>query len=408
MVTPFQQYLTEEKEEKNIHLEHLEDLVLNKGIYGVNDCMDFLTALTNMLNGHSKTSVNITTKWDGAPSVVVGINPDNDQFFVGTKSVFSKSPKINYTEQDIEQNHDSPELRDKLKICLRYLPKLGIKGILQGDILFTDGDVVDKEIHGTIYTTFTPNTITYAIPHSNLSQRIKSAKLGIVFHTEYTGPSFSTLRASYHVDLGYLHHTRDVWFRDASFIDESGTATFTDDETKLMLGVIEEIRRAFSSINHKVLQQIALSDVYRDLIKMYNNSVIRNGSSIKNTIIHTNEMVRWIDDRLSVKIREAKKPETQRKRTQEKTNIMGFFHLHNQELKLIFDLQNLIVSAKLIILHKLSMAESTKNFIQTESGYKVTRPEGFVAVDRLGNAVKLVDRLEFSHANFNTTRNWKK
>ena len=408
MVTPFQQYITEEKEEKNIHLEHLEDLVLNKGIYGVNDCMDFLTALTNMLNGHSKTSVNITTKWDGAPSVVVGINPDNDQFFVGTKSVFSKSPKINYTEQDIEQNHDSPELRDKLKICLRYLPKLGIKGILQGDILFTDGDVVDKEIHGTIYTTFTPNTITYAIPHSNLSQRIKSAKLGIVFHTEYTGPSFSTLRASYHVDLGYLHHTRDVWFRDASFIDESGTATFTDDETKLMLGVIEEIRRSFSSINHKVLQQIALSDVYRDLIKMYNNSVIRNGSSIKNTIIHTNEMVRWIDDRLSAKIREARKPETQRKRTQEKTNIMGFFHLHNQELKLIFDLQNLIVSAKLIILHKLSMAESTKNFIQTESGYKVTRPEGFVAVDRLGNAVKLVDRLEFSHANFNTTRNWKK
>lgn len=408
MVTPFQQYLTEEKEEKNIHLEHLEDLVLNKGIYGVNDCMDFLTALTNMLNGHSKTSVNITTKWDGAPSVVVGINPDNDQFFVGTKSVFSKSPKINYTEQDIEQNHDSPELRDKLKICLRYLPKIGIKGILQGDILFTDGDVVDKEIHGTIYTTFTPNTITYAIPHSNLSQRIKSAKLGIVFHTEYTGPSFSTLRASYHVDLGYLHHTRDVWFRDASFIDESGTATFTDDETKLMLGGIEEIRRAFSSINHKVLQQIALSDVYRDLIKMYNNSVIRNGSIIKNTIIHTNEMIRWIDDRLSAKIREAKKPETQRKRTQEKTNIMGFFHLHNQELKLIFDLQNLIVSAKLIILHKLSMAESTKNFIQTESGYKVTRPEGFVAVDRLGNAVKLVDRLEFSKHNFQIAKKWHK
>lgn len=408
MVTPFQQYLTEEKEEKNIHLEHLEDLVLNKGIYGVNDCMDFLTSLTNMLSGHSKTSVNITTKWDGAPSVVVGINPDNDQFFVGTKSVFSKSPKINYTEQDIEQNHESPELRDKLKICLRYLPKIGIKGILQGDILFTDGDVVDKEIHGTIYTTFTPNTITYAIPHSNLSQRIKSAKLGIVFHTEYTGPSFSTLRASYHVDLGYLHHTRDVWFRDASFIDESGTATFTDDETKLMLGGIEEIRRAFSSINHKVLQQIALSDVYRDLIKMYNNSVIRNGSIIKNTIIHTNEMIRWIDDRLSAKIREAKKPETQRKRTQEKTNIMGFFHLHNQELKLIFDLQNLIVSAKLIILHKLSMAESTKNFIQTESGYKVTRPEGFVAVDRLGNAVKLVDRLEFSKHNFQIAKKWHK
>jgi hypothetical protein len=408
MVTPFQQYLTEEKEEKNIHLEHLEDLVLNKGIYGVGDCIDFLTSLTNMLNGHSKVGMNITTKWDGAPSVVVGINPENHKFFVGTKSVFSKTPKINYTESDIEQNHESPELRDKLKICLRYLPKLGIKGILQGDILFTEGDVVEKDIDGVSYTTFTPNTITYAIPNSPLSQRIKVAKLGIVFHTEYSGSSISSLRASYHVDLGYLHHVKEVWFRDASFVDESGTATFTDEETKLMMGIIEEARRVFSSINSKVLQQIALNDTYRDLIKMYNNSVIRNGASIKNTIIHTNELVRWVDDRLSAKIREAKKPETQRKRTQEKTNILGFFHLHNQELKLIFDLQNIIVSGKMIILHKLSQVESTKNFIQTESGYKVTRPEGFVAIDRLGNAVKLVDRLEFSKYNFQLPKKWNK
>jgi hypothetical protein len=199
-----------------------------------------------------------------------------------------------------------------------------------------------------------------------------------------------------------------VWFRDASFVDESGTATFTDEETKLMMGIIEEARRVFSSINSKVLQQIALNDTYRDLIKMYNNSVIRNGASIKNTIIHTNELVRWVDDRLSAKIREAKKPETQRKRTQEKTNILGFFHLHNQELKLIFDLQNIIVSGKMIILHKLSQVESTKNFIQTESGYKVTRPEGFVAIDRLGNAVKLVDRLEFSKYNFQLPKKWNK
>jgi hypothetical protein len=111
---------------------------------------------------------------------------------------------------------------------------------------------------------------------------------------------------------------------------------------------------------------------------------------------------------LSAKIREAKKPETQRKRTQEKTNILGFFHLHNQELKLIFDLQNIIVSGKMIILHKLSQVESTKNFIQTESGYKVTRPEGFVAIDRLGNAVKLVDRLEFSKYNFQLPKKWNK
>ncbi len=409
MVTDFTAYITEEKDEKNIHLEHLEDLSLNKGIHGVNDSIDFLTSLMNMLSGHSKVGMNITTKWDGAPAVVVGMNPENGKFFVGTKSVFSKTPKINYTEQDIDANHDSQELREKLKICLRYLPKLGIKNILQGDILFTEGDVHIKEIEHTSYITFTPNTITYAIPQNSiLAERIQRAKLGIVFHTEYTGETFQSLKTSFHVDLGYLHHTKEVWFRDASFIDQSGTATFTQDETKMMIGIIDEIKRIFNSLNHKVLQQISLSDTYRDLIKIYNNSVIRNGQGIKNTIVHTNELIRWIDDRLSVKIREAKKPETQRKRIQEKTNIIGFFHLHNQDIKLIFDLQNAIVSGKLLILHKLSLAETTKSFIQTESGYKVTRPEGFVAVDRLGSAVKLVDRLEFSKHNFNTNRNWKK
>lgn len=409
MVKKFTEYITEEQEPKNIHLEHLEDLVLNTGIHGVHDAIDFLSALTNMLAGHVGTGMNITTKWDGAPSVVVGINPDNGQFFVGTKSVFAKTPKINYTEQDIVQNHESPELVEKLKVCLRYLPKLGIKGILQGDILFTEGEVVKKTILGNEYMTFTPNTITYAIPvDTKLAEKMTLAKLGIVFHTEYVGKSMQSLKTSFRVDTGYLRHTKDVWFRDASFVDVSGTSTFTETDTEIMLESIHIIRETVKSINTKVLQQLSMNETYRDLVKMYHNSVIRDGGTIKDTTAHTNGLVRWIDDRLSAKMREAKKQETKNKRLMEKTNILGFFHLHNQDIKKIFDLQNLIVSAKLLILHKLSLAEGTKTFIQTESGYKVSRPEGFVAVDHLGKAVKLVDRLEFSRANFNVSRSWKK
>jgi len=410
VVTDFKTYLTEDNEPKNIHLEHIEDLMFNDGIDGVVGALNFLTSLRDMLSGHSRFSkMNVTTKWDGAPSVVAGINPDNGKFFVGTKSVFSKNPKINYTEQDIITNHESPELQDKLKICLRYLPKLGIKGILQGDILFTEDEPTVQEISGTDYITFTPNTITYAIPVlTKLADRIGKAKLGIVFHTEYSGKTMESLKTSFNVDLGYLHNTKDVWFRDASFIDESGTATFTEVETDLMDAKLVEVNRKFKSINTRVLQQISMNTVYRDLVKMYNNSVIREGQSIKDTIVHTNGLIRWIDKRLSAKVLEAKKVETQTKRFKEKSNILGFFQVHSNDIRILFDLQNAIVSAKLLILDKLSKAESTKSFIRVESGYKVTRPEGFVAVDILGNAVKLVDRLEFSHENFKVSRSWKK
>jgi hypothetical protein len=156
----FKEFLTESvKEGKNVHLEHIEDEVLNRGVPGARDAINFLRSLRDMLAGNSSTKVNVTTKWDGAPAVFAGTNPENGKFFVATKGIFNANPKLNYTEEDIDANHPSEGLNKKLKVALRYLPKVGIEGVLQGDMMFSKGDIKTETIDGQKYITFQPNTI---------------------------------------------------------------------------------------------------------------------------------------------------------------------------------------------------------------------------------------------------------
>jgi len=408
----FTQFLTESKKEgANLHLEHIEDEVLNRGTNGARDAINFLQSLRDMLAGHAESRVNLTTKWDGAPAVFCGINPDNGKFFVGTKGVFNANPKLNYTEEDIDNNHASEGLNAKLKVALRYLPKLGIKGVLQGDMMFAKGDIQDKTIDGVDYITFQPNTIVYAVPSdSKLAQNMRNAQMGIVFHTSYTGKTFSDMKASFNIDIKNLTTTKDVWFRDAYFVDASGTATFTEAETKELNGILSTAGRTFQSINSLTLNRISINDIILTYIKTFNNTKVREGLKIKDTRAHTAELIRWVEAKLNKDIADAKKAETKQKRVKEKTEIMRFFRGATNDLKNIFELMNQIVDAKNMIVKKLQqLKQVTGSFLRTDDGYKVTNPEGFVAVDKLkGNAVKLIDRLEFAHANFNAAKNWSK
>ena len=408
----FTQFLAESKKEgANLHLEHIEDEVLNRGTNGARDAINFLQSLRDMLAGHAESRVNLTTKWDGAPAVFCGINPDNGKFFVGTKGVFNANPKLNYTEEDIDNNHASEGLNAKLKVALRYLPKLGIKGVLQGDMMFAKGDIQDKTIDGVDYITFQPNTIVYAVPSdSKLAQNMRNAQMGIVFHTSYTGKTFSDMKASFNIDIKNLTTTKDVWFRDAYFVDASGTATFTEAETKELNGILSTAGRTFQSINSLTLNRISINDIILTYIKTFNNTKVREGLKIKDTRAHTAELIRWVEAKLNKDVADAKKAETKQKRVKEKTEIMRFFRGATNDLKNIFELMNQIVDAKNMIVKKLQqLKQVTGSFLRTDDGYKVTNPEGFVAVDKLkGNAVKLIDRLEFAHANFNAAKNWSK
>ena len=405
----FTQFLTESKEGKNLHLEHIEDEVLNRGVSGAREAINFLQSLRDMLAGHSQSRVNVTTKWDGAPAVFCGINPENGKFFVGTKGIFNANPKLNYTDADIDANHTSEGLNSKLKVALRYLPKLGIKGILQGDMMFAKGDINKQVIDGQSYITFQPNTIVYAVPSdAKLARMMLDAQMGIVFHTSYTGKTMADMKASFNIDIGHLTTTKDVWFRDASFTDASGTATFTAEETAAITGILSQAGRTFQTINPLNLNRISNSEIIMTYIKTFNNTKVRAGQAIKDTRAHTFELTRWVEAKLNKDIIDAKKDETKKKRVKEKTEIMRFFNSAAKDLKAIFDLMNLLVNAKNMIVKKLQqMKQVTGTFLRTDDGFKITNPEGFVAVDRLkGNAVKLIDRLEFAHANFNATKNW--
>ena len=407
----FSEYITESKEGKNLHLEHIEDEVLNRGVAGTRDAINFLLSLRDMLAGHAESRVNVTTKWDGAPAVFCGINPENGKFFVGTKGVFNKNAKLNYTDADIDENHKGEGLNAKLKVALRYLPKLGIKGILQGDMMFAKGDIKEETIDGQDYITFQPNTIVYAVPaDSKLAGMMLAAQIGIVFHTSYTGKSMDDMKASFNIDINNLTRTKDVWFRDAYFVDASGTATFTEDETKQINRVLSDAGSRFRSISSLVLNRIASSDILQVQIKTFNNTKVRAGEPIKNTAQHTRELIKWIEDKHNKEILAAKKEETKKKRIAEKNEMMRFFRSYAGELQKIFDIQNDIVLAKNMIIKKLQqLRQITGTFLKTDNGFKVTNPEGFVAVDKLkGNAVKLVDRLEFSLANFSAAKAWSK
>ena len=407
----FKEFLTEAKEGKNVHLEHIEDEVLNRGVSGARDAINFLRSLRDMLAGNSDSNVNLTTKWDGSPAIFAGINPENGKFFVGTKSVFNANAKLNYTDEDIDNNHPNPGLNDKLKVALRYLPKLGIKGVLQGDMMFTKGDINKQVIDGTSYITFQPNTIVYAVPSgSKLASAMLAAQLGVVFHTSYTGKKLADMKASFNIDINHLTNTKDVWFRDAYFVDASGTATFTEQETKQITGILADAGRLFQTINPMTLNRIAASDVILTYIKTFNNTKVRAGESIKDTKLHTVQLIKWIEDKLNKDILAAKMEKTKQKKQQEKNELMRFFRQNAGELRKIFDLQNDIVDSKNMIISKLQqLRQVTGSFLKTDDGFKVTNPEGFVAVDKLkGNAVKLVDRLEFSLANFTAAKNWSK
>ena len=388
--------------------EHLEDEVLNNGINGTRGAINFLRSLRDMLAGSTKSSVNVTVKWDGAPAIFAGINPENDKFFVGTKGVFNVNPKVNYTNADIDANHSSSGLNSKLKVALKYLPKLGIKDVLQGDMLFTQDDLSTETIDGKSYLTFQPNTIVYAVPKES-SSKIKKAKMGIVWHTTYTGEKLEDMRATFGANISGLRKTDDVYFTDADYRDTSGTVNFNKAETASITKVLSSAGKKFRELKSSFMNDLMNDNNHLILVKTFNNVKVREGQKISNTTKHTGEMIKYINAKLQKDIDKIKTEKNREIKTKNKNELISYITKNRVNFKNIFDMQNLLVDAKNMVIRKLEKAKGTMDtFIRTENGYRVTPAEGFVAIDRMGDAVKLVDRLEFSRANFNAAKAWDK
>ncbi len=246
--------LQEDHAGKNLHLEHLEDEIINNGVAGGRAAINFLQSLRDMLSGSSRSSINMTVKWDGAPAIFAGIDPSDGKFFVAKKSVFNVSPKLYKTDAEIDEDL-SGDLNAKFKVALAEFSKLGITGVIQGDLMFTD-DLSKETIEGVSYYTFQPNTIVYAVPvDSNLGKIMNTAKIGVVWHTTYTGSSLPEMKASFGVDISKLSKPTSVWMDDASYKDVSGRATFTQKETDAVTKILSQTGRTFQKINAPMLRQ---------------------------------------------------------------------------------------------------------------------------------------------------------
>ena len=403
----FSEFLTEQK---NLHMEHLEDEVLNHGVAGTRGAINFLQGLRDMLAGHSDAPVNVTVKWDGAPAVFAGYNPENDRFFVGSKGVFNKSAKINYTEADIDDNH-SGGLADKLKVALAELSRVNIKGVLQGDMMYTKDDLKREEIGGESYITFQPNTIVYAVPvKTKLAAKIMSSNMGIVWHTTYSGDTMEDMTASFGVSSGAYKEKNTVWQADAAFKDQSGTATMTKKETGDVTAILKKAGSLFQKLDSNILGMIANDPQTSLMVKTYYNTKVRSGDKVKNVKKHTAGMIAYVYDKLKADIDKVRQEKTKKVKKEIMDKYVKFLRKNSGEFVKIFAMQNLLIDAKLLIVRKLESIQGlTKTFIKTPTGYRVTAPEGFVAIDSLkGGAVKLVDRMEFSMQNFNAAKNWDK
>jgi hypothetical protein len=397
--------------EKNTHLEHVEDDIINRGSKGGENAINFLKSIRNMLAGSSGKKVNMSVKWDGAPAIICGINPENGQFFVGTKSVFNVTPKINYTSSDIRRNH-SGELSNKLNIALRELKKLNISGILQGDFLFSKSDLKTATIDGEDMITFTPNTITYAVPvDSDIGKKINRARMGIVFHTSYSGKTMKSLSAGFGTVSG-KSGISSVFLADAAYKDVSGSAKLTSSELSQFDA---RIRMAEGSLIKAgpMLDEMAksssdaLSVGFR--LKAFFNHFIRNTQGNMAKVKTLVDMFReYYQSILQAEI-DAKKTDSAKQKYRDILNTnLRFIDRNKQALYFAIASHVTLQNAKNYLVGKLSEIQSIGHFLRTPNGYKVTAPEGFVAVDRGAGAVKLVDRLEFSRANFTAEKDWVK
>jgi hypothetical protein len=407
--------LTEDKGGKNLHLEHLEDEILNYGVEGGRAALNFLRSLRDMLAGGSRSSVNMTVKWDGAPAIFAGVEPETGDFFVAKKSVFNVSPKLYKTSKEIDEDL-SGALNSKFKVALKEFSKLGIKGVLQGDLMWTD-DVETDTIDGTKYYTFQPNTIVYAVPiDSDFGRKIRTSKIGIVWHTTYSGDTLQGMSASFGANISSLSNPSSVWMDDATYKDTSGKSTFTAAETEKITVILSQVGKTFQKINANglrsflVLQGQMTGTLAGAGLKTYNNSKVRAGEIISNPGAHAKGYEKWVVDSIQKQIDKVKSPAGKEKYKNLQKEYLREVRKHTKNLIQIITFQNLLVDAKMQIVKKLNSVKGlTDTFVKTKNGFKVTNPEGYVAIDRVsGGAVKLVDRMEFSYNNFTAIKAWDK
>ena len=387
-----------EKATKNTHLNHLEDMVFLGNIDGTRDSVNFIRSLRDLLQGSTNRDIKTSVKWDGAPALWLGNNPDTGRFFVAKKSLFNKVPLFYESEKEIEQSKDLGDaLKEKFKLAFSLYKNTKFEKVLQGDFLFDRSDLQITTVNNERYVTFHPNTIAYKIPQdSELGKELIKKKMGIVFHTSYSGSSIKTLTATAGVKLPKAPN--GVWQIDANY---NMTTLLTKNEVQDIDKELSNIGTHFRHVSRATFDKMN-DPVIAAFATTFTNSFIRANKTPTPEEAAAG-LPEFIMDKFKREI-EKRKTAAGQSRQQEamKAALAPIMTVPKNELLSLFHLYYSLQKAKNMLIKRLSKASFVKTFLKTTDGWKVTGQEGFVASDKLGaNSVKLVDRLEFSYANFN-------
>ncbi len=394
---------------KRTHLQHIEDIILTDGHSGGEAVVNYFQGILQTLQGSADQPINVSVKWDGAPAIVCGTNPDNGRWFVGTKGVFGKTPKLNYTKEDIARNHGTDDLGQKLLKCLVHLKKLNIPGIVQGDFMFDRDSLTRQSMSGDNYITFKPNTITYAVPeNSDLGKQMAAAQVGIIFHTTYTGDTIANLKAQYGADVDSFTRTPDVWFDNATYKNVSGTANFTAEEQTQFTTGIEQLKSLLGKVPTNLSAMLGVNKDFLPFFMLFINDQIRQGRIPTDTNQYLKDFAEFYQGRMQQQAAGLKAQKALQLRQQKMKDMPQFLRQMQKPLAAMMAFYKEVIELKNLTLAKLNKATAIGTFAQTDTGLEVTDPEGFVAVGQSGDAVKLVDRLGFSRKNLTAIGKFQK
>jgi len=396
---------------KNTHMEHVEEEALNKGKEGAEYALNQMMLFADMLKGRANKKFKVSVKWDGAPAIVAGIDPETKKFFVGAKGVFAKTPKLGFSHEDIDRHYGESGALPKLHLAFDHLSKLGITGVLQGDFMFDESSRREEEIDGEMMYTFKPQLITYAVPvNSDVGKRIGAAKFGIIFHTNYEGETLADAQANYEVNINNLKRTKDVWFDDAFFKDLSGSVLMTAQETKQAKQDMADAQAAYRAVPDAVWNAMKSNEDFIKNFKIWINTNIRQGKLAGDPGEFLKGFIYWYRQRIEAEIAKLKSQDPEKpavkNRMQKIQNNMDFINTNRKGLSGIITFMSEITNLKKLFINKLNNIETIAHFYKTPDGYEAGSPEGYVAIDHTGGAVKIVDRLDFSRRNFTTPKDF--
>ena len=389
------------------HLEHLEDEMLNYGVEGCKAAVSFLKELRKML-GQQESSGFMQTKWDGAPSIICGTHPETGLFFVGTKSVFNKTePKVCYSDETVDAWYEG-DLAEKLKYSLKYFSKLNIEGVVQGDLLFTT-DLRKEKVNGEELYTFRPNTITYGIPVSHdIGKKAGRAKIGVVFHTHYTGDELATMQARAGARVKGSNDALVV--QNDTPMDRVGFSRTEMNKFDRHVSKIERMCQICGDfLDELVGAQGKTGDAkfhISSFLKPFFNDQIRNARSIGNVDEAMYDLLNFYGDKMEKELAKIKTVANRTKKCALVYNSQNYVVDNVYKFKAMLALYKELQAVKQMVIDKLDHLEEFRTYVQTDKGYKVTTPEGYV-LHKDGSMIKFVNRLEFAYNNFTLQKQWR-